>query len=290
MGDKSGGFEQYGPEHIADLRATLDELLLRWEQGPSTTTTRRGVRVTPARVKFIGTLAAHAHRLGRAVALLTDAGMHVETAPTVRSVYEHGLTLQWLITYGEDAMWAALNEALRQRRAVGLDLEKLVEAGGLESVRPVVAALLNAPPGDPSGADAQARAVKAMCDDIVRGDEFYFTYRTLSGFTHPGITVANQYVDSAEPPTIAIEPHPIGFPALWLYTTCCAVIWAARAVDILDGTHPNQGFLRAQARRLDIPDKVTLTDRAVIRRQKAERDRRLEQRRAAAAAPPPSNP
>jgi hypothetical protein len=117
---------------------------------------------------------------------------------------------------------------------------------------------------------------------------------TLSAFVHPGIPLAERYVESHEPLEIRLTPRPVSDPTTWLYPTCCALIWAARAVDVLDRSHrrarrrparrvggrrPNREFLRAQARRLDIPVQMKLTDVAV-RRSIADRDRRLAKRAA----------
>jgi len=254
---------------VADLRAVLGELLSLWENGPDQAKTPRGRPYTEARVKAVTALAAHTHRLGSAVALMIDHGFALETAPTVRSVLEHGLTTQWIMQYGDDAMYGFVNEAQRQRKAAGATLSKLVEAMKLDEARAVADALGQETLGPKSAADDAARSMQKLSDDFTGGQAYYFMYRTLSQFIHPGPMIAEAYIDSHDLPQIRLTPHPIRRPMNWLYVTCTGVLWAARAADILNKEHPHREILRRHARRLGVPLELKLSEVAWLRREQA---------------------
>ena len=254
---------------VADLRAVLGELLSLWENGPDKAKTPRGRRYTEARVKAVTALAAHTHRLGSAVALMIDHGFALETAPTVRSVLEHGLTTQWIMQYGDDAMYGFVNEAQRQRKAAGATLSKLVEAMKLDEARAVADALGQETRGPKSAADEAARSMQKLSQDLIGGLAYYFMYRTLSQFIHPGPMIAEAYLDSHDPPQIRLTPRPINQPITWLYVTCIGVLWAARAADMLDKAHPHREILRRHARRLGVPLELKLSKVAWLRREQA---------------------
>jgi hypothetical protein len=266
---------------VAALRPLMSSLLARWEQGPDQAQTPRGRRFEAVRIKSVITLAAHAHRLGRAVATLVDAGFGLETAPTVRAVVEYGMTAQWLLQYGDDASYGFATEAQRQRAGVGRTLRKLTEAMQLESADNVLA-MIDADAqhviDSRKAATASARHFEALCQDFELGDGYYFAYRVLSALVHPGPTVCEAYMDEHDPPVFRLEPKPVRDNGeTWLYQTCCGLVWAARAVDILDREHPNRRFLRNAARQLGIPLELQLTGEAFVRREQERQKRGREQ-------------
>ncbi|GAA3218333.1 hypothetical protein GCM10017691_01070 [Pseudonocardia petroleophila] len=265
----------HGPEHVTDLRNLLDELITRWREGPIEATTPRGKLWTLSRAKLIGGLASSAHRLGHAVALLSDQGMHVETAPTARSVLEHGVTVQWLLAYGDEAVWGVLNEEQRQRRNTVATLKNLGSWQSHAEAQQLIDLVSAEPRYNKSMSDDPARKFNEMCSDLDRGGDCYMQFRVLSSLVHPGIPLAERYIERHEPPEIAIEPRPVTDPIMFLYPTCIGLIWAARAMDTIDSKHPSREWLRGQARRLDIPVELKLSEAGIKRRQQDQRARRL---------------
>jgi len=262
---------------VAQLRVLLRSLIARGEQAPDQVQLSRGRRFEEVRVKEIITFAAHAHRLGRATAVLVDAGFGLETAPTARTVLEYGLTAQWLLQYGDDASYGVAAEAQRQRVAFGMTLRKAAAAMQLNHADAVLA-LIDADAQhviDPRpAAKASARSVQLLCEDFELGVGYYLVYRVLSGFVHPGPQVCEAYMDAHEPPVFRLEPKALGDPAMWLFHTCCGLTWAARAADCLDRNHPNRSFLRDAARQLGIPLELQLSETARVRREQERQERK----------------
>ncbi len=251
-------------------RALLEELLSYTANVPDEAKTPKGKRFDVVRIKSVIALALHAHRLGWAVATLLDAGFGMEAAPTVRSVLEHGLTAQWLLQYGDEASYGFVAEQQRQLKTTGKSLSKLVQ---IQVLTPVdAAALLAAIDNDlkheiaKTSATPGGHSFAARCGDFAYGEAYYMTYRVLSDYVHPGITIAESYVASDSPLSFRTEPRATDDDSTWLYNTSCGLLWAARAVDMLDRAHPNRESLRRAAQQLGVPDVLRLSGDAQVRR------------------------
>lgn len=248
------------------LRKLLTDLLDAWLDVPNESRTPRGSTYTPSLVMTVMTLTAHTHRLARAVAVLIDAGFDVETAPTVRAVLEHGLTAHWVVQYGNDAMFGMVNEERRQRLNVANTVEELQEVMALAGAGEIVRGLREEINSEKTVADISARRLDQLCDDFRDGKSIYLAYRVLSGYTHPGPTISGLYVESEQPPVAQLEPNRNADPGGWLYHTCAGLVWAARAVDILNRERPRREQLRGAARTLGIPEVLTISDAGWLRR------------------------
>lgn len=261
------------------LRALLDELLAIGEDFPEQAQIPRGRPMDPVRLRTIIALGMHTVRLSRAVATLTDAGMHLETGPTVRSVLEFGLTAQWMVQYGEETSSAFFTEAQRQRRALKMSIEEVQKIMQLDA-----AALLDLMEQDMrfkidgTSADQSARHFQKLCEDFANGKALYMVYRLLSGLVHVGPTVVEGYVDAEDGPlSFRTEATHWDDDKIWLSQTCCGLVWALRAVDMLDRKHPRRERLRPAARELGIPLELRLsTDARVCREQDRQRRKREE--------------
>lgn len=276
-------------DEVAALRTLLDELLAYTANVPDEAKTPRGKRFEVVRIKAVVTLALHTHRLGQAVATLLDAGFGIEVGPTVRSVLEHGLTAQWLLQYGDEASYGFAAEAQRQRRSTAETLRKLVQiqvlkADDADAVLALIAEDMTHEI-EKTSASPGGRNFYARCQDFAYGDAYYFTYRVLSDFVHPGFTICEAYVESHDPLTFQTEPRALSDPKTWLYNTCCGLLWAARAVDMLDRAHPNREFLRRAARQLGVPLELRLSGAATVTRGQ-DRAKRTKARRESRAADP----
>lgn len=275
-------------EGVAALRELLEELLAFTANVPDEAKTPRGRRFELVRIKAVVALALHTHRLGRAVATLLDAGFGIEAAPTVRAVLEHGITAQWLFQYGDEAAYGFAQEAQRQRKAAGGTLSKLVQIQvlGADDVAQVLELIeedakheIEQTSATPGGRHFQAR-----CRDFANGESFYFAYRVLSDLVHPGPTVCDAYVESHDPLSFQTWPKAVSNRTTWLHSTCCGLVWAARAVDMLNQEHPNREFLRRAARQLGISPELVLSPEAVVRRGQ-DRQARKHARRGGSVKP-----
>ena len=276
-------------EEIAALRMLLDDLLEYTKTVPDETKTPRGKRYEVVRIKAIVTLALHTHRLGEAVRTLLDAGFGIEIGPTARAVFEHGLTAHWLHQYGDEASYGFAAEAQRQRRSTGETLRKLVQIQVLKSDDTAEVLRLIAEDMkreiEKTSATPGGRSFQARCQDFVHGDAYYFAYRVLSEYVHPGFTISEAYVESHDPVSFQTEPRALSDPKTFLSNTCCGLLWAARAVDMLDRKHPNRDFLRRATKQLGVPLELTLSPEATLKRNQ-DRTRRKKAQRATRVAGP----
>jgi hypothetical protein len=220
------------------------------------------------------TLTAHTHRLAGAVGALIDAGFDVETAPMVRSVLEHGVAAQWIVQYGNEAMFGMVDEETRQRLNIANWVEEVQEVMALAGVGEIIRGLREEISSEQTAAHINARRLDQLCDDLHGGKSIYLTYRVLSSYIHPGPTISGMYVASEQPPAVQLEPRRDADPGAWLYPTCAGLVWAARAVDILNPGHPRRKQLRAAAGTLGIPEVLTISDAGWLRRQKDQGTRR----------------
>lgn len=255
------------------LRKLLDELLDAWINGPDEARTPHGKKFAPSLVMTASTLAAHAHRLARVVAVLIDQGFAVETAPTVRSVLEHGLTVHWIVQYGNDAMFGIVNEECRKRLNAAKTIEELQQVMTLEAGE-IVEGLREEINSEKTGADMSARRLDKLCGDFRGGKAVYLAYRRLSDYTHPGPVISSMYVEGEQPLVTRLEPDRAAAPGGWLYHTCVGLVWAARAVDMLDHNHPRRQQLRGAARTLGIPLELAISEETWVRREQDQSKRK----------------
>ena len=256
------------------LRKLLADLVDQWIDGADESWTPRGAAFPASLVVTVIALTAHTHRLAGAVGVLIDAGFDVETAPMVRSVLEHGVTAQWIVQCGNDAMFEMVDEETRQRLNIANLVEEVQEVMGLAGAGEIIRGLGEEISSEQTAAHVNARGLDKLCDDFRGGKSIYLTYRVLSSYVHPGPTISGMYVASEQPPAVQLEPNRDADPGGWLYPTCAGLVWAARAVDILNPERPRRLELRAAARTLGIPEVLTASDAGWLRRQRDPRARR----------------
>ena len=269
------------------LRPMLDSLLILWDDAPPQARMPRERDYGPDHVLTVLGLAAHAHRMGHAVAQLVDAGFTIETAPMVRSIYEYGLTAQWMAQYGGNALLGVLTEEVRQRAAAAALIENLPsvrDRPGAEEVLHGLRENLGVP-----GTEAKhgARSFQELCRDLDE-ESLYLAYRALSGYVHAGPTTAAFYREVGDEPGLQLTPREVEHDTTWLFHTCTGLVWAARAADLLDMQRPRRQPLRRAARTLGIPPELHLSANARKRRDRDQAEARRRQRsRGGAAVPGP---
>ncbi|GAA3629359.1 hypothetical protein C8D88_1011863 [Lentzea atacamensis] len=240
----------------AELERILEQLLDQWEKNDQAFSGRKGVS-TPQAVGVIA-LAAHTHRLARGVLKLREAAMHLESLPLTREAFQFALTAQWIAQYAP-AVSGFINESSRQHNAT---IKTINETGWKAAADNEDARQLDTPTREKSFVDQSARNFSQLCEDLnPGGTEAYAIYRIMSSYTHPGYRVVDQYLQ-AEP--LAAYTYPTNFDEddsrPWLYATCTSVVWAARAVDMLDQNHPNRAALRKIADTLGIRPELQLSE------------------------------
>lgn len=279
--------DDLGRPSVAVLRQLLDELILLWEDAPDEARMPKTRDYGPDLVLTVLGLAAHAHRMGRAMAVMVDQGFAAETGPTVRAIFEHGLTAQWMVQYGGDSLHAVLNKEVRQRAAAADLIERLPDVRAMEGAEEILRGLrvdLGVPE---TSADGSAKHFDQLCRDL-DGESIYLAYRVLCGYTHAGPTTAGIYRESYDPPGVQLEPRTFEHDTTWLFHTCTGLVWAARAADMLDRAHPRREPLRRAARTLGISPEIQLSWKATRRRARdqAERKRAKRAERTSQADPP----
>jgi hypothetical protein len=235
--------------HPLSLRETLDVargLLDGWDtkQPPLEFSPRRDI--DHGRFACVYGLAAHAHRLGKAAIALYDADLALEALPTIRCTYEHGLTAMWAAQYPTAAR-ALVNESYRNRRNT---IGSAQRAGWAHIVKLAEESDDWGPIASPL--DSTAKSLQQLCGSLEPGGEqAYSIFRLMSSMSHPGAHLVDYYIHK-DPVAVQATPKELDAPEIWMFMTCCSLLWAGRAVDMIHKEHPRRNELRSIAKRLGI--------------------------------------
>lgn len=199
--------------------------------------------------------------------MLADAGLVLEAMPTVRSLYEHALTAQWVGQY-EDGAAGFTNEYLRARRNT---VETLLRTG-LKNAREKAERMEDIHQWEaiPSDADKPARHFGVLCRELNVNDELYSYYRIMSAMAHPTGHIVDSYLETVDPIVVRREPQGHERATPWLYMCCVSLVLAGRAFDWLDRSHPRREELRRAARTLGIKPELQLSEAFYARIRKAK--------------------
>ncbi|MFF3224059.1 hypothetical protein ACFYV7_14800 [Nocardia suismassiliense] len=173
--------------------------------------------------------AVHTHRLGEMVLDLVerDTSM-VLVLPSVRACYETALTSHW-IAQSADAAVALFNEEIRQRR----NLAKTLRSASSPAMAGFADHIAHTDlPDALTSSSAQAKSVERMLQDFGSvGTDAYAYYRLLSGYSHPGGSLADQYLEDHQtsPFTLRLEPSDPLTPDSGIYLIGCCLVWAGSA-------------------------------------------------------------
>ena len=248
-------------EIIAIIKELLSDL-----QTERTLEVRKGKNQTILRA--IVPLHLHAARLAGSVVRLEEEGARYEIVPTVRALFETGVTAQW-IAHFDDGLKALLNEHVRQRKnlmaaALNSDFRDAgQEAAALDAARDSV-------PFDTSS-DGSARRFEEMCRDLGGGESLYALYRMLSGVAHPSVHVIDLYLDENAPegewPEFRGDP-PSFDSVIWLHLAATSLVWSARAVSYFDRDTQRRNRLRRLAKDLGVVDQLVRSEHSYLKRMK----------------------
>jgi hypothetical protein len=110
----------------------------------------------------------------------------------------------------------------------------------------------------------QAQHFEQLCHSLQGGDDAYIHYRILSAFCHPSALLTDFYLEPDDTiPSgcrLRLEPKQLEHDG-WLFLNVAAMLWALRAWDDINITHPLWSALRLLARELEVPEALNVTAR-----------------------------
>lgn len=188
-----------------DFRASIAHLCELWEADLGEDVDfREGLDEHTA--VAIHTLAHHAAKLGRGLLVLDGEAAGLVLMPTVRLIFECGITCAWLLVT-PDAGRTLIRDGAKMRKTA---IEELVQQGGeagpgLEQAERAFVYLQSELEGIPV-ANMQAR-----CRALLDGDHFNTLYRAISTECHAGLGITDAYVveDERSPIGMSFEPNPL---------------------------------------------------------------------------------
>jgi len=197
--------------------------------------------------------------------------------PIVRAVYEGALTAQW-VADSREGLPAFLNHENDQRSKLADSMAKSVSEAFRDHAPDV--ARRDADRLD-TIASSQAKYFQQRCLALERvGHDGYAIFRAMSNYSHPSGLLVDQYVIERPDTEVGIalrdEAEPVEHNT-WLLLAVASMMWAARAVDIMDKHSPHRRYLRGIATRLGVPPELRLTPEARRAEAEAEQDRRRAQ-------------
>src|SRR5215203_4081997 len=173
----------------------VDRLLLRWaERSRTDATLRLRTGRGPAHGATLWGLSAHVYAQAARIRPLIEQGEGIELAPVVRAMLECSLRAQRLAQRGPKALPSFLHEGARQRLNLGTSM---MQAAWVGMSADIIERLQEDMPSK-GELDEQARRFEQMLRDFEAGTVLYTLYRFLSGLSHPGTSLIDAYIDSAE--------------------------------------------------------------------------------------------
>lgn len=250
----------------------------------STWATRDGVlEVRTSRVSSgahaptVHSLATHTLRSATAALDLFDRGQRLEAMPLIRSAWECSVTAMWAADSREGSA-GIHEESRRQRREL---LRGMKEMPGISPFDPAERIAHSFGEVLPTSSEAygQARRFEQRCRALKGvGQPGYTIYRALSAYCHPSSSLLDCYLQKDDGPAqVKLLHQPQGFEGdTWpIYLNVLAMMWGARAFDVMTVDQPHRSYLRGVARTLETgTDIARLTDEARGKEAEAEKARR----------------
>ena len=210
-------------------------------------------------------LVAHAHRMADAACVLLGMGKVFESIPLVRSTFESAITAHWLLRV--DGAVDLLQHSRRQRRAMRRTFLQVHPDAQLETDDPQADEDLL-----PGLSGEQARRFDLRCEDLAPGGaSLYLHYRMLSSSTHASHYVIDQYLELPEGrdvPTLRKHARDnVGGDdgAVEYYQLAISLVWAGRAVNVLQADKQRRSLLQRASRQLHCPLDLKVSTSAWLR-------------------------
>lgn len=235
-----------------ELLELLRSLLKGWETLPPETAAR-SKDISEAQLVTVFGLAAHTHRLAAATDVLWRESMRLEAMPLIRGAMEHALTAQFT-AQARDAVFGLLNDYAKKRNSLN---EEIVKAGWSGADK-LVSDLDDWGQVD-TPTTVSARNFQQLCTDLEPGGaEAYALYRLLSGLSHAGGMIVDEYAEDG-PLRLSVMPDKFAAAPGWLGLLCASVVWAGRAFDMITRGNIRREDLHQAAKKLSIKPELQLS-------------------------------
>lgn len=206
-----------------------------------------------------------------AACVLLKMGRVFESIPLVRSTFESAITAHWLLRV--DGTVDLLRQSRRQRQAMRDTFLQVHPDVHFETDDPHVDENLL-----PGLSGEQARRFDLRCEDLrPGGTSLYMHYRMLSSSTHASHYVIDQYLelpDGRDVPTLRKQPRAnVGGDegAVEYYQLAISLVWAGRAVNVLQADQERRSLLQRAARELHCPLDLKASPSAWLREHSQQR-------------------
>jgi len=206
-------------------------------------------------IALVGGLNAQTHALAEATIALWDSPTAwVATVPIARSIFECGLLAQWVV-HDPAAMGSVIAECERQRESLAKQLDIAKLAGG-EEIR-------KAHTGTRGSKENVARSVKSLTGQFAAEHELYAQYRYLCGFTHGGLSAADQWLvrtppGSRVPLAFLSEKRPV--KAYAIYVVLGLLYTASALGDVCQPSKNYANRLNQHAKRVGVDRRLILKE------------------------------
>lgn len=271
---------------VSDRDGLLDiaeSLIGSWYAGESSGSGRTfGQRdQRPDVVRFVSVVgfAGHVHHLIAAALDPIRQGNELIFTPLLRLAYESTLTATWMALNNESTL-ALHNKEIRARGSLLRTASQTKQFAERVAEFPALDEKISE-----VSSDDQARKFYRLCADLAPdGQTIYLLYRILSKKSHPSGFVVDHFVSMNSDGTvkaIALKPtrSQQNDPDIMLFIAVMCLVYAGRAVDFIEPSHPRRSELRRAARSIGIPPELSLTPEAHQRIRVSAQKRRRSRRK-----------
>lgn len=267
---------RYMLKAVNDLQEAWLKEIQRGDGSLSMREVRRKRRKSPVRPMQWTTqlgLAAHAVTLSHVVVELVSSGKAVESIPTLRFMFELGLTNQWIEVVGKDAANAMQADYIRQQKLLRKDMAQSED----EAIRSAADFVTDADAAQWKSASlAQARRIDQKIGDLHSASDLYVFYRDMSSFSHPNLLTVSLYFNrprhAGESADFSVIPQQASVVsrAFYLLLSLC---WALEPVSGRMTDPDLKELVRAIANDYKIPLDLRKSDACRERLQRAKKRR-----------------
>ena len=225
----------------------IDDLLGEWD---SLMLNPGGLHIKPRRPKteqqtaMVVALGLHVRAVAEVLRPSLVERVPAAYTPMVRAAYETAVTMIWL-DKNDDAAEAMMNEFGRQRRLLKEAMQESANLTELaERVTHADAWELTTTQG------AEARNLQKRVESLgAQGSDLYAIYRQMCAHTHPGVALADQYLEEDPDGGLVLLPRPTGHgKEPWIVAVCLA--WATRILCHYSPDTALRNRVRAHMREL----------------------------------------
>lgn len=239
----------------------LEQLCSGWDEVVRKKPLMRGLRERPTyerQAALILGLTAHTFETARLVQeMATDRKLSATTMPLIRACLESSVTAMW-VAQVDDAAEALGHVHSRQEELLFDQFRSTGDptwAQLLASMEPRSYAF------GPTNSNPQAKSFEARCKDLEFGSTIYALYRVLSGWCHPSVRLADEYViDTQKLETeegmnfgLLTRAKPVDDQDTWLFIVAMSALWASRSFNFLTQDRAHRSALQRAARELGVP-------------------------------------